>query len=74
MGLKSKFSNDHDIIMKNVLHHQAPFPEYGVLSRDFTLYLTFPQADENIIFVFPWQSTYQQNPPRKARRSPKTPQ
>ena len=52
MGLKSKFSDDHGIIMKNILHDQA---------------------DENIIFVFPWRSKYQQNPPRKTRRSPKTP-
>ena len=53
MGLESKFSHDHDIIMKNILHHQA---------------------DETIIFVFPWRSTYQQIPPRKASRSPETPQ
>ena len=44
MGLKSKFSDDYDIIMKNILHHQA---------------------DETIIFVFPWRSKYQQNPPER---------
>ena len=52
MGLESKFPNDHDIIMKIILHHYA---------------------DETIIFIFPWRSTYQQNPPRKVRRSPKHP-
>ena len=49
MGLESKFSNDHDIIMKNILHHQA---------------------DETIIFVFPWRSTYQQNPPKDLQKHP----